>query len=36
MRHIPLTQQYKDFVIGILALLFALILFELLLAAPLI
>jgi hypothetical protein len=37
MRHtIPFTQKYKDLFIGILALLVALALFELILAAPLI
>jgi hypothetical protein len=37
MRHtIPLTQKYKDLFIGVLALLAALALFELILAAPLI
>lgn len=37
MRHtIPLTQKYKDLFIGVLALLVALALFELILAAPLI
>jgi hypothetical protein len=37
MRHtIPFTQKYRDLFIGVLALLAALALFELILAAPLI